>query len=171
MTGEDSVTSTSTGAAVAELEPTQREAWQAFLSMSETVLAAVQVRLEGEAGMSLASFRVIDALAGAPGEALRMGALARLLGASTSRLAHAMRRLEENGWVRREVSPSDRRGQVAVLTAAGECALRSAAPVLADAVRRHLLAPLTAEQAAELARIGVAVSEAALVPTPRRSTR
>ena len=55
--------------------------------------------------------------------------------------------------MRREPSPGDRRGQLAVLTEKGYAALVDAAPGHVEGVRRHLLDPLTPEEFAELGRI------------------
>jgi DNA-binding MarR family transcriptional regulator len=82
-----------------------------------------------------------------------MSALADRSMSSRSRLSHAVARLEENGWVRREICPTDRRGQVAVLTDAGFAALAAAAPGHVEGVRTHLLDPLTPEQVTQLAQI------------------
>src|SRR4030095_3531652 len=47
---------------------------------------------------------------------------------SQSRLSHTVARLEERGWVRRERSHEDGRGNLAVLTAAGWDVVRAVAP-------------------------------------------
>ena len=70
-----------------------------------------------------------------PAARLRMSELAVATLGSRSRLSHAVARLESNGWVRREGVEDDRRGQVAILTAAGPATLREAAPGHVEAVR------------------------------------
>ncbi|HEY0700749.1 MAG TPA: MarR family transcriptional regulator, partial [Micromonospora sp.] len=92
-----------------------------------------------------------------PGRRLRMTELAEVTGSSRSRLSHAVARLEESGWVRREECPSDRRGQVAVLTDAGYAALAAAAPGHVEGVRRHLFDPLSPAQVDQLRRISEAL--------------
>ena len=72
---------------------------------------------------------------------------------SASRLSHAIARLEERGLVRRQDCPTDRRGQVAVLTDDGFDALAAAAPGHVEAVRRALFDTLDAEQVRHLGEI------------------
>jgi DNA-binding MarR family transcriptional regulator len=75
-----------------------------------------------------------------------MSDLARRANQSQSRLSHTVARLEERGWVRRERSADDGRGNLAVLTDAGWDVVRTVAPGHVDAVRDAMFAPLTAEQ-------------------------
>ena len=62
-------------------------------------------------------------------------------------------RLEEAGWVKREICETDRRGQLAVLTDAGFAALEAAAPGHVEGVRTHLFDPLSPEQVKQLGEI------------------
>jgi DNA-binding MarR family transcriptional regulator len=75
-----------------------------------------------------------------------MSDLARRANQSQSRLSHTVARLEDRGWVRRERSADDGRGNLAVLTDAGWDVVRTVAPGHVDAVRAAMFAPLTAEQ-------------------------
>ena len=63
-------------------------------------------------------------LSEAPDRTLRMSQLAEQTTSSASRLSHAVARLEEKGWVRRDKHPTDRRGSLAVLTDDGWQAVR-----------------------------------------------
>ena len=82
-----------------------------------------------------------------------MSELAEHTRSSRSRLSHAMARLVESGWVRRERCPSDRRGALAVLTEEGFAVLGAAAPGHVEGVRRHLFDRLTAAQVEQLREI------------------
>jgi DNA-binding MarR family transcriptional regulator len=82
-----------------------------------------------------------------------MSQLAELTTSSPSRLSHAVARLEEKGWVRRERHPTDRRGALAVLTDAGLVAVRAAAPGHVSAVRDAVFDRLAPEQVAQLRAI------------------
>jgi DNA-binding MarR family transcriptional regulator len=75
-----------------------------------------------------------------------MSDLARRANQSQSRLSHTVARLEERGWVRRERSADDGRGNLAVLTDAGWDVVATVAPGHVDAVREAMFAPLTPEQ-------------------------
>jgi DNA-binding MarR family transcriptional regulator len=83
-----------------------------------------------------------------------MSELAERCLSSRSRLSHAVARLEERGWVRRQVCAEDGRGQLAVLTDEGLAALEGAAPVHVNSVRTHLLDQLSPEQIAAMRDIG-----------------
>jgi len=65
--------------------------------------------------------------------------------------------LEERGWLQRVECPTDKRGQIAVLTDVGFAALEEAAPGHVAAVRRHLIDRLTPQQVTQLERIGSVV--------------
>jgi DNA-binding MarR family transcriptional regulator len=78
---------------------------------------------------------------------------------SRSRLSHAVARLEEAGWVVRESCPTDRRGQLAVLTDAGLAAIEAAAPGHVEGVRSHLFDQLTPAQVKQLGEICTAVAD------------
>jgi DNA-binding MarR family transcriptional regulator len=114
--------------------------------------------LERDAGMPLAYFKVLACLSEAPECALRMGELATRLEASRSRLSHAIARLEERGWVERVPSSTDKRGAVAVLTAAGLTAFKAAVPGLIRTVRADLFDQLSPAQAAQLCAISEAIN-------------
>ena len=85
-------------------------------------------------------------LSESPSRSRRMSDLARRANQSQSRLSHTVARLEDRGWVRRERSADDGRGNLAVLTDAGWDVVRSVAPGHVDAVREAMFDPLTAEQ-------------------------
>lgn len=86
-----------------------------------------------------------------------MGPMSRWLAdraqCSQSRLSHAVARLEECGWVRRERCPDDRRGNFAVLTDEGFGAIAAAAPGHVEEVRRSLFDVLTPDQVRSLDEI------------------
>jgi DNA-binding MarR family transcriptional regulator len=88
---------------------------------------------------------------------MRMGELADSLLVSRSRISHAVARLVEAGWVRREEHAGDRRGAVASLTDAGFQALSAAAPGHVEGVRGHLFDRLSAEQQEHLRVISEAL--------------
>ncbi|GAB3802947.1 hypothetical protein GCM10027605_23810 [Micromonospora zhanjiangensis] len=79
-----------------------------------------------------------------------MSELAEATSSSRSRLSHAVARLEESGWVRREDCPTDRRGQIAVLTEKGFGVLSAAAPGHVESVRENLFDLLSPAQVDQL---------------------
>lgn len=117
----------------------EQHAWRSFRSAALLLLDQLDRELQRDAGMPHAYYEVLVVLSETPGRRLRMRELADRLLSSPSRLSHAVTRLEERGWVRRDPTPEDRRGQLAVLTAAGFAALAAAAPGHVEGVRTHLL--------------------------------
>jgi DNA-binding MarR family transcriptional regulator len=94
-----------------------------------------------------------------------MTQLAEASSSSKSRVSHAVARLEERGWVRRMDCPTDRRGQIAMLTDQGFAALSAAAPGHVEQVRRVLFDALSPEQLGQLDKISAAIlAKAATTP-------
>jgi DNA-binding MarR family transcriptional regulator len=141
------------------LSADEQQVWRAFLSANKLVFEQLDRELQRDAGLSHAYYEILVRLSEAPDRALRMSALADRSQSSRSRLSHAVARLEENGWVRRESCADDKRGQIARLTDEGFAALEAAAPSHVESVRTHVFDPLTQEQQAQLR----AISEALLV--------
>jgi len=128
------------------LDDEQQRTWRAWLTVSELLPRALDTQLQRDAGLTHAAYVVLAMLSESPSRSRRMSDLARRANQSQSRLSHTVARLEERGWVRRERSAEDGRGNLAVLTDAGWDVVRSAAPGHVDAVREAMFEPLTAEQ-------------------------
>ncbi|WP_433121533.1 MarR family winged helix-turn-helix transcriptional regulator [Micromonospora sp. CA-246542] len=141
------------------LDPDEQRTWRAFLASSRTLMDTLDRELQRDAGMPHAYYEILVRLSEAPGRQLRMSELAEAAGSSRSRLSHAVARLEEAGWVRREDCPTDRRGQIAVLTDDGFATLAAAAPGHVDGVRRHLFDALSPAQVDQLRRISETLAE------------
>lgn len=143
------------------LDEEEQATWRAFLAASRALFEELDRQLQRDAGMPLAYYEVLVRLSEAPDWRLRMHELARLAGASRSRLSHAVTRLAEQGWVARRDCPEDGRGAYAVLTEDGFAALRTAAPGHVESVRSLLFDPLEDGDVAVLRRIAEAVLAAA----------
>ncbi|GIF74870.1 MarR family transcriptional regulator [Asanoa siamensis] len=139
------------------LDDQEQATWRAFLSATRALMDSLDRELQHEAGMPHAYYEILVRLSEAPERQMRMSELADACGSSRSRLSHAVARLEESGWVKRQDCPTDRRGQLAVLTADGHRVLVEAAPGHVEGVRRHLFDRLTKEQVAQLRGISEAV--------------
>ena len=124
----------------------QQRTWRAWLTVAELLPRTLDAQLQRDAGLSHAAYVVLAMLSESPNRSRRMSDLARLANQSQSRLSHTAARLEERGWIRRERSPEDGRGNVAVLTDEGWDVVRSVAPGHVDAVREAMFDPLTDEQ-------------------------
>lgn len=141
------------------LDDEQQRTWRAWLTVTELLPRALDAQLQRDAGISHAAYVVLAMLSESPTRSRRMSDLARRANQSQSRLSHTVARLEERGWVRRERSAEDGRGNVAVLTEAGWDVVRSVAPGHVDAVRTALFDPLTADQARALGQALEAIVE------------
>jgi DNA-binding MarR family transcriptional regulator len=137
----------------------QQRTWRAWLTVVELLPRVLDAQLQRDAGISHAAYVVLAMLSEAPNRSRRMSDLARRANQSQSRLSHTVARLEERGWVRRERSAEDGRGNVAVLTDAGWDIVRKVAPGHVDAVREAMFAPLTPDQARTLGDALEAVQE------------
>jgi DNA-binding MarR family transcriptional regulator len=135
------------------LDDDEQGAWRSFLRAAAAIDEALDRQLQRDAGMPHAYYQVLAMLSESPERTLRMSELAQLTTSSASRLSHAVARLEEKGWVRRERHPTDRRGALAVLTDDGYDALRAAAPGHVAAVRQVLFDRLAPEQVSQLRAI------------------
>jgi DNA-binding MarR family transcriptional regulator len=135
------------------LNDDEQRSWRALREMLTRLDDAIDHQLQRDSGMPIAYYMVLAMLSEAPGRSLRMSQLASVNSYSLSRLSHAVTRLEERGWVRREDCPTDRRGAVAVLTDAGYEVLVAAAPGHVGEIRRGLFDVLTAQEVASLGAI------------------
>ncbi|CCH16931.1 MarR family winged helix-turn-helix transcriptional regulator [Micromonospora lupini] len=141
------------------LDPDEQRTWRAYLAASRALMDTLDRELQRDAGMPHAYYEILVRLSETPGRQLRMSDLAEAAGSSRSRLSHAVARLEAAGWVRREDCPTDRRGQIAVLTDEGFATLAAAAPGHVEGVRRHLFDALSPAQVDQLRRISETLAE------------
>jgi DNA-binding MarR family transcriptional regulator len=142
------------------LDEEEQQTWRAFLAANRLVFDQLDRELQRDAKIPHGYYEILVRLSEAPERALRMSALADRSQSSRSRLSHAVTRLEEAGWVRRENCPEDKRGQIARLTDAGFAALAAAAPGHVEGVRRHVFDPLTPEQVRQLREISTTLVDA-----------
>src|SRR5918998_4425375 len=96
------------------LTPDEQRAWRAFVGATHLLTDRLDRDLQRDGAMAHASYAILATLSEAPHRALRMSELAEATSSSRSRLSHAVARLEEQGWVRRDRCPTDKRGQFAV---------------------------------------------------------
>ena len=136
------------------LDADEQRAWRAWLYSTLLLQDRLDRELTHETGISHAYYEILVQLSEAEGRMLRMSQLADRCLSSRSRLSHAVSRLEERGWVRRQVCPEDGRGQLAVLTDDGFAALEAAAPVHVESVRTHLFDQLTPQQVENMRDLG-----------------
>jgi DNA-binding MarR family transcriptional regulator len=157
------------------LDTREQRTWRAFLSATRLLFDQLDREMQRDSGIPHTYYEILVRLSEAPGRTLRMSDLAFASLSSRSRLSHAVARLEEAGWVRRETCDTDRRGAWAVLTDDGFTALAAAAPGHVEGVRTHLFDQLTPDDVDALGRVSRAIvahlSDSADVdPAPARSS-
>jgi len=131
----------------------EQTTWRAFWTAGRLVDSALDRQLTRTADMGHAHYAILVALSEADGGTVRMGDLAEFLQYSPSRLSHAVRRMEGNGWILRRPCPTDGRGLLAAITPAGRTAIRAAAPGHVEEVRSLLFDALDEGQQAQLREI------------------
>jgi DNA-binding MarR family transcriptional regulator len=132
------------------LNADERRIWLGWVFTTRLLWEEIERDLQRDSDFSFGHYEILVMLSETPTRARRMSELADATQSSRSRLSHAVTRLEELGWVRRETCSEDRRGQLAVLTDEGFEALEAAAPMHVESVRHHFFDLLSDEQLANL---------------------
>ncbi|MGE5290591.1 MAG: MarR family winged helix-turn-helix transcriptional regulator [Micromonosporaceae bacterium] len=113
--------------------------WRSLQRAYVTIMRRIEAELIERHDLPLASFDVLQQLALAPGQQLRMNDLADRVLLSRSGLTRLVDRLEREGLVERRACPSDARGLFAALTAAGQERLAAATPTYHRCIRECFL--------------------------------
>jgi DNA-binding MarR family transcriptional regulator len=135
------------------LDAQEQHAWRSYIEATTLLLDALDRQLQHDAGIPHGYYEILVRLSEPADHTMRMSELADATRSSRSRLSHAVARLEERGWIRRQDCETDRRGQLATLTDAGYAALGRAAPGHVAAVRSHVIDRLSREQIDQLGEI------------------
>ncbi|MDX3096621.1 MarR family transcriptional regulator [Streptomyces sp. ME01-24h] len=117
-------------------------AWMSMARVMARLLPALERELERDADLNWMEYHVLAMLSEQERHTIRMSVLANRANSSLSRLSHVMRRLERQGFVRREPDPGDGRYTLAILTPEGYEKLVASAPAHVETVRRMVLDPL-----------------------------
>jgi len=150
----------------------QQRAWRKLAAVITVLPTLLEAQLQRDADLTHFGYWVLAMLSEAPDRALRMNELAARSNASLSRLSHVVVKLEERGWVRRQRSTEDGRGNVAVLTGAGYDKVVAAAPGHVETVRSLVFDALTEAQLRQLDKLCAALlgridPDGRLAATPR----
>ena len=139
------------------LNKREARAWRQFLLMQAHVRGELASRLQRETGLSESDYEVLVNLSEAPKGVLRPTELGGATRWEKSRISHQIRRMEERGLVKRTACPTDGRGSLVSITAAGRKAIERAAPGHVQDVRELFIDVLTPSQLDALAEISEAV--------------
>lgn len=130
--------------------PERLAAWRGLLTVHANLTEAIDRELRERGAVPLRWYDALLCLYEAPGRRLRLSELARAALLSRSGLSRLVDRLEASGLLRRESTPDDGRGAVAVLTPAGLTALREAWAVYGPAIQERFARHLTPDEVAAL---------------------
>jgi DNA-binding MarR family transcriptional regulator len=127
---------------------TEREmlVWRRWLRLQTELPAALGRDLARDSELSLQDFETLVVLSEAPGERLRISALADQMHWERSRLSHHLRRMSARGLVSKEDCEEDGRGSFVALTGQGRAALDAAAPGHVRSVRGIFLEGMSDEE-------------------------
>lgn len=139
------------------LDPHERQVWLRFVRAASAVLADLDRQLQRDAGVAHSHFLILSTISLTPDDEMGVSALAAALRYSPSRLSHALRRLEGDGWVARRPDPDDGRAQRVRLTPEGQARIEIIAPKHVVEVRRRVFDHLTAAQVDQLQAISDAL--------------
>ena len=128
-------------------------AWRGLLVAHSRLVPAVEGDLRAAGQVPLSWYDVLLELNAAPGRKLRMSELGQRAVLSRTRVSRVVDELVAAGLTKRQPDEADGRSSFAVLTAAGQQALRKAWPVYREAIHQRLGARLTPEQCRELAAL------------------
>jgi len=147
----------------------EQATWRTLLSVNTRLQSRLDAELQAAHGISLHDYEVLVELSEADGRCLRMADLAERLVVSPSGLTRRLDGLVRDGLVERRACTSDRRGMLAVLSAAGRDTLVRASPTYVAGVRHYVFAPLDRKQLRQMTTGLQAIGEALV--TPNRQTR
>lgn len=153
------------------LTPTQLGAYFAFTEVGALLRPAVEKQLRDVGGLSTVQFQLLARLGDAPEGHLRMTDLADGVVYSRSGLTYQAQLLEQRGLVTRSPSPDDERSTVVAITDAGRAVLADLFPGHIATVHGLLFAPISDDDASDLARILGRISEHLRANPPRSASR
>jgi DNA-binding MarR family transcriptional regulator len=142
------------------LTDTEQTAWRTFIESSWALHTRLEDELRATTGLSMNDYHVMVVLSEAPERRLRMGELASRMVFSPSRVTYQINSMVKRGFVRKQSCPEDGRGQEAVLTDEGMAALRAAAPLHLDTVRKAFIDHVDADELEVINRVFKKVREA-----------
>jgi DNA-binding MarR family transcriptional regulator len=132
------------------LDIAELRSWQNFLEAALRLSATLNRGLVEVHKLTLVDVRLLDMLAKSSTGSARMGDLAEGLMSLPSRITRQIRRLENQGLVRRQASPDDGRGVLATITDEGRSVVKQALVTYGQGVRMHFLGQLSRPQVAAM---------------------
>ena len=131
--------------------------WMVLIELIAKLPPLLDSQLERDSGVSHFEYSILAGLSEAPQQTLQMTYLADFAKGSLSRLSHAVKRLEDRGWVSRAPCPQDGRLTHATITQAGLDKIVAAAPAHVAEARRLVIDILTPRQLQQFRTLGQAI--------------
>lgn len=135
-----------------ELTKEEMRIWHMWKSSFQSIFGRVIKEMTEQTGLSEGDYGVLDRLALLGNGSLRQQELADSMDWDKSRLSHHLTRMEKRGLVMRKPLQSDRGIQV-MITSAGQSKLEEARPVVSQAIRKHFLDQLTAQDIESITKL------------------
>ena len=121
-----------------------------LLDTNARLARSFATRLEENCALPLAWFEVLMQLRREPEGRLKMSEIADAIVHSTGGTTRLIDRLEESGFVERQLCPTDRRAVHVAITATGNSKLNEALRVHVEYLEEHVSSRLTCQERAEL---------------------
>ncbi len=128
-------------------------AWESYFTTTTRLTVCIEAALKRTCHLSMPEYNVLLQTSRAGDQGIRLGALAREVVFSPSRLTHTLKRLCDRGLLERTPCAEDGRGAILTLTPAGEELFASAADVHRELVRSLVLNDLEPGEAEVLERV------------------
>jgi DNA-binding MarR family transcriptional regulator len=132
------------------LDIAEHKSWQNYLTAALRMYAELNTRMLEKHQLSLGDVRLLHILSNLPDGTARMRDLAVALPAPGSRVTRQVRRLQDQGLVRRATSPDDRRGVIATITDLGRTVAEQVTAAYAKEVRKNFIDRLSRPQLAAM---------------------
>jgi DNA-binding MarR family transcriptional regulator len=143
-----------------DAQPGHVAAWRAILTVHAELTERIDRALTDGDAIPLHWYHALLPLYEAPRHRLRLGELARAALLSRSGLSRLVDRLEEAGMLEREACGDDARGSFAVLTRAGQAALRKALRIYGREIQRLFGRHVSRKEAAAMTAVLRRIQEA-----------
>jgi DNA-binding MarR family transcriptional regulator len=130
------------------------EAWFGLLHTHAALVRKIDAELAARHRISLSAFELLGRLATAPNDgSLSVTDLARQVVISPSRVSRVVDELGRDGYVERRACSTDARVSYVAITDAGRDLVADCSSTFDEAIARHFLEPLSAEEVAQLGAI------------------
>lgn len=142
------------------LSASERAAWLSITGLLMKLPTQLDTQLETDEKLNFFEYMVLALLSETPDHTRQMSDLASITSASLSRLSHAAKRLEDQGFLIRQRLPGPGRRTSATLTDRGYAKVVAAAPGHLRRVRELVIDAVTADELAAMQSIGEKVLRA-----------